>query len=91
MALALIHHLAISNNLPFNRVAEYFARLGSQLIIEFVPKSDSKVEILLSTRKDIFDQYDQATFEREFSKTYDIVQKVKLRDTDRVLYLMKVK
>jgi predicted nicotinamide N-methyase len=91
MALALIHHLAISNNLPFNRVAEYFARLGSQLIIEFVPKTDSKVEILLSTRKDIFDQYDQAIFEREFSKTYDIVQKVKLRDTDRVLYLMKVK
>ncbi len=38
MALALVHHLAISNNVPLVRVAELFATCGEWLIIEFVPK-----------------------------------------------------
>ena len=28
LALALIHHLAISNNLPLEMIAEFFAQLG---------------------------------------------------------------
>ncbi|MGE4608297.1 MAG: SAM-dependent methyltransferase, partial [Myxococcota bacterium] len=31
MALALIHHLAISNNVPLDRVADWFARLAGRL------------------------------------------------------------
>jgi len=38
-----------------NRVAEYFSSLGEYLLIEFVPKEDSQVKRLLSSRKDIFD------------------------------------
>ena len=37
MALALIHHLAISNNTRFERLARFFESLGSELLIEFVP------------------------------------------------------
>ena len=43
IALALIHHLAIGNNVPFGRVSSYLAELGRQLIIEFVPKEDPRV------------------------------------------------
>ena len=39
-ALALIHHLVISNNVPLNRLASFFQHLGRWLVIEFVPKSD---------------------------------------------------
>ena len=46
LALALIHHLAISNNVPLPRIADFFARLGRALIIEFVPKSDTQVQRL---------------------------------------------
>ena len=63
MALALIHHLAISNNVPFELLSSYFAELGKELIIEFVPKSDSKVQILLASREDIFSTYDEEGFE----------------------------
>jgi len=38
LALALIHHLAIANNLPFKQIAEFFSWCGHSLIIEFVPK-----------------------------------------------------
>lgn len=89
MALALIHHLAISNNLPFENIAEFFASLADNLIIEFVPKSDSKVQLLLSTREDIFDTYDAENFEKEFSKFFNITKKSKISNSERILYLMQ--
>ncbi len=51
MALALIHHLAISNNLPFEKIAAFFATLAPSLVIEFVPKTDSQVQKLLAHRQ----------------------------------------
>ena len=71
MALALIHHLAISNNLPFDNIAKFFSSLGKYLVIEFVPKTDSKVQHLLSSREDIFDNYDKETFESIFDKYFE--------------------
>jgi len=89
MALALIHHLAISNNLPFARIAEFLAGICERLIIEFVPKSDSQVQRLLSTREDIFADYNQQTFEDTFSEYFRIERCVEIRDTERALYLME--
>lgn len=89
MALALIHHLAISNNLPFEKIRDYFARLGRDLIIEFVPKGDSQVKRLLSTRQDVFPSYDQETFEAAFSETYHIAQRTPLINSERTLYLFR--
>lgn len=91
IAFALVHHLAISNNLPFLLIADYFSRLGNWLIIEFVPKSDSKVQVLLQNREDIFKNYSQENFEKEFSKFFQILEKKKIKDSKRVIYLMKKK
>lgn len=91
MALALIHHLAISNNLPFEMIARYFASLGEYLIIEFVPKEDSKVALLLATRKDIFPKYTQEDFETAFSEHYKIVKTLPITSTKRILYYMRKK
>ncbi len=91
IVLALIHHLAISNNLPFSKIAEFFATLGEWLIIEFVPKGDSKVEFLLSSREDIFDNYMQVEFEKAFLEYYNIIESVEITDTLRTIYLLKRK
>ncbi len=91
MALALIHHLAISNNLPLSYIAEYFAGLAEWLIIEFVPKQDSQVQRLLATREDIFPDYDEAGFENAFSKHFDIIDKQAVNHSNRCIYLMKSK
>ncbi len=88
MALALIHHLAISNNLPFARIAEYFSRFCRSLIIEFVPKSDHKVQKLLATREDVFPDYSQECFEREFGRFFEIQRSDRIEDSQRTLYLM---
>lgn len=91
LALALIHHLAISNNLPFENIASFFAELTNYLIIEFVPKSDSKVQILLGSRKDIFANYTEEQFELVFSKHFEIIEKHSISDSLRKVYLMRRK
>ncbi|PIR63517.1 MAG: SAM-dependent methyltransferase [Candidatus Pacebacteria bacterium CG10_big_fil_rev_8_21_14_0_10_40_26] len=92
MALALIHHLSISNNVPFEELAKFFVDLGKYLIIEFVPKTDSKVKILLSSREDIFPDYDEETFEKVFLKYFDILEKKSVKKGSlRKIYLMKKK
>ena len=90
-ALALIHHLAISNNLPLSLISQYFARLGKYLIIEFVPKQDSNVQILLQNRKDIFDEYSKEVFEKVFCNHFQIIERKKIKESKRELYLMKRK
>ncbi len=71
IALALIHHLAISNNVPLDRLAQFFARAGRHLIIEFVPKNDSQVQRLLATREDVFPSYHKAGFEQAFAGCFE--------------------
>jgi len=89
MALALIHHIAISNNVPLARIADLFARLAPDLIIEFVPKSDPKVRVLLATREDIFPDYDESGFESAFGARYEIVRKDPIEGSERTLYRMR--
>jgi hypothetical protein len=89
LALALIHHLAISNNVPLPQVADFFAKTGKWLIIEFVPKSDSQVQKLLVSREDIFPTYTREGFEAAFKQRFKICEAVNVRDAERVLYLME--
>ena len=91
LALALIHHIAIANNVPLPRVAEYFSTLGRRLIIEFVPKGDEKVTQLLATREDIFPTYTRDGFEAAFQQRFTIERAEPVKGTDRVLYLMRTK
>ena len=90
-ALALIHHLAISNNVPFELISEFFSKNCRNLIIEFVPKIDSQVKRLLSTREDIFLEYDYEHFEKEFEKFFTIVEKKEIKDSERIIYYMNNK
>lgn len=90
-ALALIHHLAISNNVPFPQLVEFFDELGQWLIIEFVPKSDSQVQKLLASRVDIFDHYNRQEFEDCFSRRFEVVEAVQVRESERFIYLMRRK
>lgn len=91
MALGLIHHLCISNNLPLQKVAAYFALLGKRLIIEFVPKNDSQVQKLLQNREDIFSDYDQQGFLQAFGEYFEIEKQQDIEGTVRTLYLLKAK
>jgi hypothetical protein len=88
-ALALIHHLIISNNVPLDQLAGFFGELGLWLVVEFVPKSDPQVQQLLSTRADIFPEYTQEEFERAFGDRFELESIRPVPATGRTLYLMR--
>lgn len=89
LALALIHHLAISNNVPLMKQAEFFRNCGRWLIIEFIPKEDSQIQRLLASREDIFTDFNQSEFETAFSSFFTILEKIKISDSKRMIYLME--
>lgn len=90
LALALVHHLAIGNNVPLDRVARFLSRLATWLVIEFVPKEDSQVQRLLASREDIFDGYTADGFEVAFGRHFTIEAREAIEGTCRTLYLMRV-
>lgn len=89
LALALIHHLAISNNVPLKKIAQFFTQISRYLVIEFVPKSDSQVQRLLRSREDIFPDYSVTGFEKAFAEEYEFLAKEPLKDSERILYLLQ--
>ena len=91
LALALVHHLAIGNNVPFESIANYFSKLCNTLVIEFIPKNDSKVQELLLNREDIFTDYTTENFKEQFAKYFSIEETIPVKDSLRTIYLMKVK
>jgi len=82
LALALVHHLAISNNVPLASLAEFLSKLATHLIIEFVPKEDSQVQRLLVSREDIFPDYHKEGFEQAFKSIYRIIKAVPIPETN---------
>jgi len=89
LALALIHHLVISNNVPLRRIVEFFKKHCNYLIIKFIPKTDSQIQRLLATREDIFVDYNKENFEKEFKKDFVIRNEVRINESERILYSME--
>ena len=88
LALALIHHLRLSNNVPLEEVAIFLKQICKSLIIEFVPKHDPKSQKLLAFKGDIFPDYNQDCFEKTFRKYFQIKEKKAIEGSKRILYLM---
>jgi hypothetical protein len=89
LALALVHHLAIGNNVPLPEIAEFLSELAPWLVIEFVPKGDAQVQRLLRGRVDIFDAYSREGFEDAFRARFTIKRVAAIPDSERTLYLME--
>jgi hypothetical protein len=91
LALALIHHLAIGKNIPFSMIAEMLAALTNYLLIEFIPKEDPKVQTMLSYKKDIYKNYNEKEFIKEFEAWFSVAEKKEMHGSRRTLFLMKRK
>jgi len=89
MALALVHHLAIGKNIPFKKIAEFFVNLADYLVIEFIPKSDKKIQFMLQQKKDIYNTYDEENFVHSFEEYFSVLRKQQIGDSGRILYMMK--
>lgn len=94
LALALIHHISLSGNVSFKMSAKFFASFSKHLIIEFPMRGDSWVERLLDNKvefKEHFNFYNINSFENAYTVFFDIIEKQTIKETNRVMYLLKVK
>lgn len=89
LALALVHHVAIGNNVPLPQFASFLAALGPELIVEFVPKEDPMVQRLLSTRTDVFPDYSIDGFRSAFEREFEIGMESPIEESRRTLFLMR--
>jgi hypothetical protein len=88
LGLALVHHLCISKNIPLAFVAKLFADItNKQAIVEFVPKTDEKVQAMLRHREDIFDDYTEADFITSFSAYFVMQEQHNCSSSQRKLFL----
>jgi ribosomal protein L11 methylase PrmA len=88
LALALVHHLAIGNNVPLAGIARLFGRMAPNAIVEFVPKEDPMTRHLLSARRDIFPDYTLDGFRAAFGAEFTIAREEPIVDSPRVLFLL---
>jgi hypothetical protein len=89
LALALVHHLRITANIPFDRMLSFFHAIGREAIVEFVPKDDGMTRRLLRSRADVFDDYDRPGFERAVSALFSVEEVLDLPGTQRTLYHLR--
>lgn len=88
LALALLHHLCIGNNVPLPKLAQFFSEISGNLLIEFVPKNDVQVKKLLVTKKDVYTDYTLENFKLTFSEHFYFKAEVAIPDSDRILFLL---
>jgi hypothetical protein len=91
LALGLLHHLSLANQVPFQKVAAFFQGLGRSLVIEFVARTDSQVAGMLSRMPRLDDSYVLDAFEREFGRCFAFDEMIPVGDSDRRIYLMRRK
>ena len=89
LALALVHHLSIGKNIPFVQLNELFQKMTNYLIVEFIPKEDEKVQLMLKEKKDVYYDYNEENFLEAFSHNFSVRDRKAIPGSYRILYLMK--
>lgn len=92
LGLALIHHLCIGKNISLKLVANLFSEFTTNYaIVEFITKDDKRVIDLIKGREDLFDNYNEETFYKEFSEYFDLIKVEEIMPSMRKLFLWKKK
>lgn len=86
LCLALIHHVVISANVPLEEFVAWLAGITDQLVIEYVSRSDDKVEALLRNKDDTYSDYSREGLEKALQKHFKILRQQSLESGNRFLY-----
>jgi hypothetical protein len=89
MALAVIHHLSLTNNIPLDQTALYFAERSPELVIEWVGRADSQVKRLLAQKNVPYDWYDEDNFRAAYMRHFSLVSRTPITGTDRTVYHLR--
>lgn len=90
LALALIHHLLITERLPLERVLEQLATWTTRwMILEWVPPSDPQFQRLAGPNHALYDSLTPARAEAAFQLHFDVAERLEQEPGGRILYLLR--
>jgi hypothetical protein len=70
-------------------IADLLSRLARRVAVEWVPKEDEKVRLLLRDRDDVFPGYGREGFERAFGARFELESRDPIGGTGRILYVFR--
>ena len=92
LALALVHHVSITANVPLAEFLDWLQELGATVVIEFPKREDPMVRRLLSGKREGANaDYQLETFERLLKERFDVERSEELPSGVRVLYVARPK
>jgi len=90
LALAVIHHLTITDGIPLAEVFRVFSQITRKLlIVEFVPPSDPMCKQLLRNKAHLIPQLQQEAFEAALGDWFKLEKKQTLSGSQRVIYVLR--
>jgi hypothetical protein len=87
LALALVHHLIIGRTIPMRELVDWFADLGSELVVEFPDPDDVMVRRLLARKREgAHPDYTRSDFEDVLQSRFEVLSSAELPSRTRTLY-----
>lgn len=73
LCLAVVHHLALTDTVPFDLIVDLLADFGSDLVVEFPHRDDPMAARLLARKRSgLFDHYDRPQWEAALARRFTI-------------------
>ncbi|MCH7719703.1 MAG: hypothetical protein IH988_01765 [Planctomycetes bacterium] len=90
LALALIHHLRVSADLPLTAIRDLSADLATRyLVLEFVPQDDPMVYRLTTFRTESFGNWNLPNCIEVFADGFSLVRTVPVPGSGRTMLIWK--
>jgi hypothetical protein len=87
LCLAVVHHLALTNTVPFDEIVAFLADFGAPLVVEFPHRDDPMAARLLGRKRvGLFDAYDVPQWEHALATRFSVTQTEVLPSGTRTLY-----
>lgn len=87
LCLAVVHHLALTNTVPFPDVVAFLRDFDADLVVELPHREDPMAKRLLARKREgVFDHYDKPQWEEALSAAFEIKNQQTLPSGTRSLY-----
>jgi hypothetical protein len=87
LCLAVVHHLALTNNVPLDEISAFLADFGAPVVVEFPHRDDVMTTRLLARKRPgLFDAYDVGNWERALEQRFVIDDRQALPSGTRTIY-----
>jgi len=87
LALAVIHHLALTHNVPTSAILDNFVSLDSEIVLEIPTENDQMVKTLLRhKRAGTHDAYTLDAIEAQIGDRFDVRSREELPGGSRVIF-----